>query len=109
MKTIVTESDFRDAFRAMGRNDQFSYEGLGVLFNYLENYEEDTGIELELDVVALCCDYYEDTWENIAENYSIELTDPEDEEQTAEEVRDYLAYHSFIAGEVVGGCIYQAF
>lgn len=109
MKQTVTESDFRDAFRAMGRTDQFSHEGLGVLFSYLESYEQDTGEELELDVIALCCDYYEDTWDSIADSYGIELTDPEDEDAVADEVREYLEYHSFIVGEVTGGCIYQAF
>lgn len=106
MKQTVTESDFRDAFRAMGRTDQFSHEGLGVLFSYLESYEQDTGEELELDVIALCCDYYEDTWESIADSYGIEV---EEGESIEDAVREYLEYHSFIVGEVTGGCIYQAF
>jgi hypothetical protein len=109
MKTTVTESDFRDAFRAMGRTDQFSYEGLGVLFSYLESYEQDTGEELELDVIALCCDYYEDTWESIADSYGIELTDPEDEDLAQEEVQEYLEQNTVLVGTVTGGCIYQAF
>ena len=109
MKTTVTKSDFRDAFRTMGRTDQFSYEGLGVLFDYLESYEEDTGEEIELDVIALCCDYYEATWQEIAENYGIDLTDPEDEDLVAEEVQDYIEYHSCVIGEVPGGCVYLAF
>lgn len=107
MKQTVSESDFRDAFRAMGRTDQFSYEGLGVLFNYLEQYEEDTGEELELDVIALCCDYYEDTWEEIARNYRIDAMG--DNEQCADEVREYLEQNTIIVGEVTGGCIYRAF
>ena len=52
---------FRDAFRAYGRNDQFSYNGLECLFDYLEEYSDSTGEPFELDVVALCCDFYEDT------------------------------------------------
>ena len=109
MKQTVTESDFRDAFRAMGRTDQFSYEGLGVLFDYLESYEEDTGEELELDVIALCCDYYEDTWESIAENYGIDLDGATDEDEIAEIVEDYVAGNTVLVGTVTGGCIYQAF
>ena len=56
MKKTVTLSTFRDAFRTMNRLDHFSYEGLAVLFEDLEQYEEDCDIEFELDVIAFCCD-----------------------------------------------------
>ena len=64
MKTTVIRNDFVNAFR--GRNN-FSVEALGLLFDYFEDYEQDTGEELELDVITICCDYNEDTVENIAE------------------------------------------
>ena len=50
---------FADAFRRMGREDQFSREALEALFEYIENYEEDTGIRVELDVIGLCCEFTE--------------------------------------------------
>ena len=109
MKTTVSKSDFRDAFRAMGRTDQFSYEGLGELFDYIERYEEDTGTEWELDVIALCCEYYEATWQEIAENYGIELTDPEDDDLVEREVSEYLEFNTVLVGRVTGGCVYLAF
>ena len=59
MKTTVTCSDFVDAFRHAGREDQFTVAGRKALFDYLEELENDTGTELELDVIALCCDYSE--------------------------------------------------
>ena len=59
MKQTVNSSDFVDAFRTHNRMDQFSYEGLKALFEYLERYEEDTGEETELDVIAICCDFSE--------------------------------------------------
>ena len=109
MKTTVSFYDFERAFNDADRKDQFSYEGLAVLFDYLEQYEEDTGEELELDVVALCCDFYEDSLENIAANYSIDLTDCEDEEEQAEVVREYLEDNGAFVGEVTGGFVYRAF
>ena len=109
MKTTVSLYDFREAFRACGRAEQFSYEGLEVLFDYLEQYEEDTGEELELDVVALCCDFYEDTVAAITDNYSINLTDCEDEDEQAEVVREYLEDNGALVGEVTGGFVYRAF
>jgi hypothetical protein len=65
--------DFRDAFKRYGRGEQFSYEGLELIFDYIEEYEDSTGEQVELDVVALCCEWAEDTPENIAAAYDIDL------------------------------------
>ena len=109
MKTTVSLYDFREAFRTMGRAEQFSYEGLEVLFDYLEQYEDDTGEELELDVVALCCEYCEDTVAEIAANYSIDLTDCEGEDEQTEVVCEYLENNGAFVGAVTGGFVYRAF
>lgn len=59
MYTEITLSQFRNDFKAI-RPDNFSYEGLEILFNHLEELENDCGIRIELDVLAICCDYSED-------------------------------------------------
>jgi len=59
MKTNVSQYDFERAFSDMGRKDQFSYAGLNALYDYITQLEEDIGEEIELDVIALCCDYSE--------------------------------------------------
>jgi len=51
--------DFVEAFERMGRTENFTYEGLRALFDYLESFEEDTGEPVELDVIGLCCDFTE--------------------------------------------------
>ena len=56
MKQNVSESTFRDSFKC--RPDNFSYEGLTALYDYLTQLEED-GEEMELDPIALCCTYTE--------------------------------------------------
>lgn len=110
MKTTVSFYDFRDAFNAHDRLGQFSREGLRVLFEYLTEYEDSTGEEIELDVIALCCDYYEDSWESIAEEYRIDLSACDDEEDKMECVLDYLEYRTVIVGEPYEGVfIYGAF
>jgi hypothetical protein len=65
MKTQVNFSDFCDAWRAHDRNNSFSYAGKRALFDWLEEYEADTGQEQELDIVALDCDFVE--YENLAD------------------------------------------
>ena len=59
MKIIVTQHSFVEAFRAHGRENQFSYPALRALFEHLERVEEDTDTELEFDPIALCCEWSE--------------------------------------------------
>jgi len=59
MIKTISAYDFERAFSDMGRQGQFTYEGKRALFEHLEQYEEDTGEEIELDVIALCCEYSE--------------------------------------------------
>lgn len=59
MFSTINQSQFIDAFRQHGRQDQFSYGALVALFNYLEEMESQTGEELQLDVIALCCEFAE--------------------------------------------------
>lgn len=79
MKQTVTESMFRDEFRKSFYKDNFTHEGLGLLFEYLEQYEQDCDTEIELDVVAICRDYSQDSLDVVLENYSLD---------TIEELRD---------------------
>ena len=109
MKQTVNFSDFVDAFRAYDRYDQFGYQALMVVFEYLEELEESTGQELELDVVAICCDYATDNWEAIAENYSIDLDGLDDEDEKQEAVIEYLNNHTIVLGQTDCEIVYQVF
>lgn len=78
MKQTISIHEFRDAFRKADRINQFTYEGLEALFDYLEELEEDTGEEMELDVIAICCDFAEyESLQECAEQYGIEGDDKE--------------------------------
>jgi len=59
MKQDVNFNDFVKAFRMAGREDQFSREGLRLLYDGLAEYENSAGVNLELDVIALCCEFAE--------------------------------------------------
>ena len=65
MIQTITKSDFTTAFHRMGRGNNFTYEGLNALYDYIEDYEDSTGEQIELDVIALCCEYNE--YEDLAE------------------------------------------
>ena len=59
MKQTVTEYMFVDSFRHAGRKSQFSIPARRALFEYLEDFENSTGTDLELDPVAVCCEFTE--------------------------------------------------
>lgn len=83
MKTMVSESGFMQAFKDCGRDNQFSYDALRALYDWLEQLGEDCGEEIELDVIALCCEYTEyKNLEEFQENYNA------DEYETIEDVEN---------------------
>ena len=85
MKEEITFSQFCDRFRDMGRDDNFTYDGKRVLFDYLEGYEEDSETVIDLDIIALCCEYseYSDLKESLA-NYN-----NDEERGTYDDIEDY--------------------
>ena len=90
MKQNVNLHDFEQAFRAI-RPDDFSSFGLEALFSYLEEIEEDRGSEMELDVIAICCDFIE--YENVEEylkehNTDIDRSDYDNDEDWIEAIKE---------------------
>ena len=82
MINTVSQNDFVDAFRR-SRPNNFSYEGLLALFDWFEMLEEDCNEKIELDVIAICCDFSE--YENLKEfqnDYGDEYKSLEDIENT---------------------------
>jgi len=79
MKKTIDLWDFREEFLQMGRGDQFSYDGLEALYDFLEeNYDD-----YELDVIELCCMFTEyEGMEEFWEDYD------EDDYPTMEDVDD---------------------
>lgn len=60
IKETVNEYRFIDAFRQSDSyKNNFSYHGLKALYEHLEQLSEDIGEDMELDIVAICCDYSE--------------------------------------------------
>jgi hypothetical protein len=108
MKTTVHFDDFRHAFNSI-RPDNFSREGLEQLFDYFEEYEKSTGEEIELDVIAICCDFSEDTFENIADQYGIELDLEMDEDYQKQQVIEHLEGEGVYVSDSINGIVYRNF
>jgi len=101
--TIENASQFREQFQRAGRKDQFSYEALGLLFDYFEELAPD----MALDVIAVCCEYSESTPLEILKDYGIELNE-EEKEDAIPAVIEYLENHTSIVGITDSGSIVYA-
>lgn len=109
MKQTITQSDFHDAFIRMDRKENFSWEARELLFDFFEEVDPD----MELDVVAICFEYYEDSADSIAANYMdaseyAEFKELSEEEQI-EGIREYLEENTSVIGETSAGFVYAAF
>lgn len=85
---------FVEEFRKFGRDSQFSKTGLELLYNELTQIEEETGHRIELDVIALCCDWSETTTESCFEDTGYTVGELE-EYTTVLQKDDVIVYFNF--------------
>ena len=97
MKQTVNSYQFHDAFKRIDRGNAFTYEALEILFTGLEEYEEETGEELELDVIALCCEFSEMSEEEIKQSYNVNL------EESSQDMDDWLNNQTWVLGKTDSG------
>jgi len=92
MKQTITLNIFRDEMQKI-RPDNFSYEGLGELFDYLEEMGED----LEFDPIAICCDFSECSLDEFLQSYGVDadLDEFSTMEDKAEAITEYIGRNGF--------------
>jgi len=90
VQTINSASQFADMFKQSSRADQFSYEALEAIYGYLEDYSNDSGENVELDIVAICCEWQEMSWNEAASSYDIDLSQCTDDDERIKAVDEYL-------------------
>lgn len=66
MKQTLTKDMFRFQMNQI-RPDNFSYEGQGELFDYLD----ETDSELEFDPIAICCDFSQCSLDEFLDSYDV--------------------------------------
>jgi hypothetical protein len=76
----------------MERDNQFSYEAKRIIFDFIEDYERDSGEQTELDVIALCCDIAEMTLNELIQAYNLE------KDTTMCEAECFISDHSMLCG-----------
>ena len=102
MKTIVSEFQFVDAFRACGRETQFTAPARRALFAHFENIEEWTDTEITLDPIGICCEFAEYPCAlEAAKVYGSKFSDSSDESHALEWLREKTIVIEFEGGLVI--------
>ena len=100
----------------MGRGDSFGYNGWSAIGDYLENLSEDLGEDVEVDIIAICCDYsmaddVGDWWEEHSEYSSIDPDEWEEmnDDEKLEAVENYLQDNTSVVCCEENCIIWQSF
>ncbi len=121
VQTSIDFSEFRNAFERFNRANNFSVQGLRLLYDYFEDFEEN----IEFDIIAICCDYVESSIDDIINDYKIDIQNHNfdcepltgdfvaDMQSSAklrrDIVRDYLEENTCIVGETAQGFVFACF
>ena len=90
------------------QNASWTYQGAKALVEHLEQLEAETGDEMEMDAVAIRCDWSEyESLEAWADEYGLE-PDGDDEEEREDSIRNYIELHGQLI-EFPGGVIVSNF
>ena len=120
MKTTLSTSDIARALKS-DENAAWSWAGARALAECLEQLEEDTGEEMELDVYAIRCDfsefsglrewvseYHGEPQVDAMSSSGIDLDGDETEDEIDDLIRSYIQDHGQLI-EFTGGIIVSSF
>ena len=115
----VDSSDLYHLACKMARGDGYGYKGWKAIGNYLEELSEDTGEDIEIDIIAICCEYsmaesVEEFFMEFDHLHGEDLPDEEEweeltEEEKLETIKAFLQHRSSVVVCEDDLIIWQAF
>ena len=88
----LNEWDFVRAFDEADRSENFSRPARVALYNWLDELSEDTGENIKLDVIALCCEFTEYSEAELVTEYQDHSGEEpgDDEDETLENALEFF-------------------
>lgn len=102
MKKQISQSEFVAAFDEYNRSENFSVEAREMIYDYLEECDPDS----EMDVIAVCCEFNEATFDEVIRDYNIVI---EDEDNLEEEVMEYLNDNTSVVDHTFSTVVFVVF
>ena len=115
IETISASDLYNMAFR-MDRGNNFGYDGWLAIGDYLEQLSEDTGENIEVDIVGICCEYsmsegVSDWWKEYGVYSDIDSDEWEemDDKEKLEAIENYLQENTSVVTCQENLIIWQVF
>ena len=112
----ISSSDLYNMACRMDRGHNFGYDGWLAIGDYLEQLSEDTGENIEVDIVGICCDYsmsedVNDWWKEYGVYSEIDSDEWEemDDAEKLEAIENYLNENTSVVICEENLIIWQAF
>ena len=110
----IDSSDLYHMAARMGCADSFGYAGWRAIGEYLEQLSDDLGEDIEVDIIAICCEYFsadsvEEFWEEYGKFIDAEEWEQMNDEEKLEAVEDYLNERTSVVVCSADCIIWQAF
>ena len=109
-------SDLYNLACNMARGKQFGYDGWLVIGDYLKQLSDDTGEDIEVDIVGICCEYsmsesVADWWKEYGVYSDIDSDEWEDmdDKEKLEAIENYLQKNTSVVTCEENLIIWQAF
>ena len=116
IKIELSQSEVVDMAVKYDRLENFGYKGWNHIAEYLENLSDDMGTDIELDIIAICCEYnHADSVESWAGEYlqSSDIDADEwqeaDDDEKLELIENYLQENTSMVCCEHDCIIWQAF
>jgi len=91
MKQTLSKDMFRFQMNQI-RPNNFSYEGQGVLFDYLDEIDS----ELEFDPIAICCDFSQCSLNEFLDAFNdVDATKEMDDDYQRVGISEFIEMHGF--------------
>lgn len=104
MYQTIDNAGFHQAFKAYGRENQFTSAALDLLFKHFTDLEDHCSESFQLDVIAICCDFVECTLEEFDRDYQLFET-----HQSLEDLAEDLSAETDVVGCTDDTIIFQQF
>ena len=104
--------ELQKLFEDYGRGNSFSNEAYDALFDYLDQFSDDSGEDVHVDVIGLCCDF--DEYDNLKElydaySYSYDSDEPEFESIDKDDFFEWINDRTLVIELSNGGYLIESF
>jgi hypothetical protein len=92
IKMTLNKDEFRSHMNQI-RPDNFSYDGLGALFDYFDSMDPE---QIEYDPIGICCDFSQCSLKEFKDAYTdVAITSEMTEDEKRQAIAEFIGMYGF--------------